>query len=49
MDRNVTDHKIDTIVDSFELYVEDNSDDDFQPVVTARERKSKFHCQTWRG
>ncbi|KAG1128238.1 hypothetical protein G6F37_013698 [Rhizopus arrhizus] len=41
MDRNVTDHKIDTIVDSFELYVEDNSDDDFQPVVTARKRKSR--------
>ncbi|KAG1149067.1 hypothetical protein G6F37_002727 [Rhizopus arrhizus] len=40
MDRNVTDHKIDTIIDSFELYVEDNSDDDFQPVVTARKRKS---------
>ncbi|KAG0735740.1 hypothetical protein G6F22_007699 [Rhizopus arrhizus] len=39
MDRNVADHKIDTIVDSFELYVEDNSDDDFQPIVTARERK----------
>ncbi|KAG1034490.1 hypothetical protein G6F43_013398 [Rhizopus delemar] len=41
MDRNVTDHKIDIIVDSFELYVEDNSDDDFQPVVTARKRKSR--------
>ncbi|KAG1032480.1 hypothetical protein G6F43_013763 [Rhizopus delemar] len=27
--------------DSFELYVEDNSDDDFQPVVTARKRKSR--------
>ncbi|KAG0747693.1 hypothetical protein G6F16_007294 [Rhizopus arrhizus] len=40
MDRNVTDHKIDTIIDSFELYVEDNSDDDLQPVVTARKRKS---------
>ncbi|KAG0735350.1 hypothetical protein G6F66_009228 [Rhizopus arrhizus] len=40
MDRNVTDHKIDTVIDSFELYVEDNSDDDFQPVVTARKRKS---------
>ncbi|KAG1541487.1 hypothetical protein G6F51_007866 [Rhizopus arrhizus] len=26
---------------SFELYVEDNSDDDFQPVVTARKRKSR--------
>ncbi|KAG0765925.1 hypothetical protein G6F24_004031 [Rhizopus arrhizus] len=41
MDRNVTDHKIDTIVDSFELHVEDNSDEDFQPVVTARKRKSR--------
>ncbi|KAG0820739.1 hypothetical protein G6F19_012303 [Rhizopus arrhizus] len=41
MDRNVTDHKIDTIIDSFELYVEDNSDDNFQPVVTARKRKSR--------
>ncbi|KAG1274939.1 hypothetical protein G6F65_010181 [Rhizopus arrhizus] len=41
MDRNVTDHKIDTIINSFELYVEDNSDDDFQPVVTARKRKSR--------
>ncbi|KAG1032679.1 hypothetical protein G6F43_013722 [Rhizopus delemar] len=41
MDRNVADHKIDTIIDSFELYVEDNSDDDFQPVVTARKRKSR--------
>ncbi|KAG1294154.1 hypothetical protein G6F64_013466 [Rhizopus arrhizus] len=41
MDRNVTDHKIDTIIDSFELYVEDNSDDDLQPVVTARKRKSR--------
>ncbi|KAG1180797.1 hypothetical protein G6F36_010325 [Rhizopus arrhizus] len=41
MDRNVTDHKIDTIIDSFELYVEDNSEDDLQPVVTARKRKSK--------
>ncbi|KAG1270104.1 hypothetical protein G6F63_011470 [Rhizopus arrhizus] len=41
MDRNVTDHKIDTVIDSFELYVEDNSDDDFQPVVTARKRKSR--------
>ncbi|KAG1148316.1 hypothetical protein G6F37_011627 [Rhizopus arrhizus] len=40
MDRNVTDHKIDTIIDSFELYVEVNSDDDFQPVVIARKRKS---------
>ncbi|KAG1136521.1 hypothetical protein G6F38_011987 [Rhizopus arrhizus] len=28
--------------DSFELYVEDNLDDDFQPVVTARKRKSKI-------
>ncbi|KAG1042688.1 hypothetical protein G6F43_011834 [Rhizopus delemar] len=27
--------------DSFELYVEDNSDDDFQPVVTAGKRKSR--------
>ncbi|KAG0933992.1 hypothetical protein G6F57_009403 [Rhizopus arrhizus] len=27
--------------DSFELYVEDNSDDDLQPVVTARKRKSR--------
>ncbi|KAG1035678.1 hypothetical protein G6F43_013191 [Rhizopus delemar] len=27
--------------DSFELYVEGNSDDDFQPVVTARKRKSR--------
>ncbi|KAG1324251.1 hypothetical protein G6F62_009203 [Rhizopus arrhizus] len=41
MDRNVIDHKIDTIIDSFELYVEDNSDDDLQPVVTARKRKSR--------
>ncbi|KAG1364811.1 hypothetical protein G6F61_013647 [Rhizopus arrhizus] len=41
MDRNVTDHKIDTTINSFELYVEDNSDDDFQPVVTARKRKSR--------
>ncbi|KAG0759153.1 hypothetical protein G6F22_005562 [Rhizopus arrhizus] len=41
MDRNVTDHKIDVIIDSFELYVEDNSDGDFQPVVTATKRKSK--------
>ncbi|KAG1396468.1 hypothetical protein G6F58_011731 [Rhizopus delemar] len=41
MDRNVTDHKIDTIIDSFELYVENNSDDDFQSVVTARKRKSR--------
>ncbi|KAG1139201.1 hypothetical protein G6F37_011160 [Rhizopus arrhizus] len=41
MDRNVTDHKIDTIIDSFELYVEDNSNDDLQPVVTARKRKSR--------
>ncbi|KAG1205532.1 hypothetical protein G6F35_011576 [Rhizopus arrhizus] len=41
MDRNVTDHKIDTIIDSFELYVEDNLDDDFQPVVTARKIKSR--------
>ncbi|KAG0811456.1 hypothetical protein G6F20_007141 [Rhizopus arrhizus] len=41
MDRNVTDHKIDTIIDLFEIYVEDNSDDDFQPVVTARKRKSR--------
>ncbi|KAG1140333.1 hypothetical protein G6F37_009132 [Rhizopus arrhizus] len=40
MDRKVTDHKIDTIIDSFELYVDDNSDDDFQPVVKARKRKS---------
>ncbi|KAG0890690.1 hypothetical protein G6F34_012312 [Rhizopus arrhizus] len=40
MDRNVTDHKIDTTIDSFELYVEDNSDDDFQPIVAARKRKS---------
>jgi hypothetical protein len=47
MDRSVTDHKIDTIIDSFELYVEDNlDDDDFQPFVTARKRKSKLHCQT---
>ncbi|KAG0904920.1 hypothetical protein G6F33_012566 [Rhizopus arrhizus] len=41
MDRNVTDHKIDTVIDSLELYVEDNSDDDFQPVVAARKRKSR--------
>ncbi|KAG1021311.1 hypothetical protein G6F43_014283 [Rhizopus delemar] len=41
MDRNATDHKIDIIIDSFKLYVEDNSDDDFQPAVTARKRKSK--------
>ncbi|KAG1447675.1 hypothetical protein G6F55_011001 [Rhizopus delemar] len=41
MDRNVTDYKIDIIIDSFELYVEDNSDDDFQPVVTAGKRKSR--------
>ncbi|KAG0905046.1 hypothetical protein G6F33_012474 [Rhizopus arrhizus] len=41
MDRNVTDHKIDTVIDSFELYVENNSDDDFQPAVTARKRKSR--------
>ncbi|KAG1379464.1 hypothetical protein G6F61_004929 [Rhizopus arrhizus] len=41
MDRNVTDHKIDTTINSFELYVGDNSDDDLQPVVTARKRKSK--------
>ncbi|KAG1135428.1 hypothetical protein G6F37_013966 [Rhizopus arrhizus] len=41
MDRNVTDHKIDTVIDLFELYVEDNSDDDFQPVVIARKRKSR--------
>ncbi|EIE84514.1 hypothetical protein RO3G_09224 [Rhizopus delemar RA 99-880] len=41
MDRNVTDHKIDIITDSFELYVEDNTDDGFQPVVTARKRKNK--------
>ncbi|KAG1051279.1 hypothetical protein G6F43_006499 [Rhizopus delemar] len=41
MDRNVTDYKIDIIIDSFELYVEGNSDDDFQPVVTARKRKSR--------
>ncbi|KAG1138572.1 hypothetical protein G6F37_010426 [Rhizopus arrhizus] len=41
MDRNVTDHKNDTIIDSFELYVEDNSDEDFQPVVIARKRKSR--------
>ncbi|KAG1002439.1 hypothetical protein G6F27_011962 [Rhizopus arrhizus] len=27
--------------DSFELYVENNSDDDFQPAVTARKRKSR--------
>ncbi|KAG0788178.1 hypothetical protein G6F22_007088 [Rhizopus arrhizus] len=40
MDRKVTDHKIDTIIDSFELYVDDNSDDDFQSVVKARKRKS---------
>ncbi|KAG1137908.1 hypothetical protein G6F37_011908 [Rhizopus arrhizus] len=32
MDRNVTDHKIDITINSFELYVEDNSDDDLQPV-----------------
>ncbi|KAG1150010.1 hypothetical protein G6F37_011296 [Rhizopus arrhizus] len=32
MDRNVTDDKIDTIIDSFEIYVEDSSDDDFQPA-----------------
>ncbi|KAG0739364.1 hypothetical protein G6F57_015275 [Rhizopus arrhizus] len=41
MDRNVIDHKIDTIIDSFELYVEDNSVDDLQPVVTARKRKNR--------
>ncbi|KAG0743126.1 hypothetical protein G6F62_008393 [Rhizopus arrhizus] len=41
MDRNVADHKIDTIIDSFELYAEDSSDDDFQPVVALRKRKSK--------
>jgi uncharacterized protein YydD (DUF2326 family) len=46
MDRNVTDHKVDTIIDSFELYVEDNTDDDLQLVVTARKRKSKLHHQT---
>jgi hypothetical protein len=46
MDRKVTIHKIDTIIDSFELYVDDNSDDDFQPVVKARKRKSKLQCQT---
>ncbi|KAG0821505.1 hypothetical protein G6F26_011539 [Rhizopus arrhizus] len=39
MDRNVTDHKTDTSIDSFELYVEDNSNEDFQSVVTARKRK----------
>ncbi|KAG1147979.1 hypothetical protein G6F38_003820 [Rhizopus arrhizus] len=39
MDRNVTDHKIDTVIDSFELYVEDDSDDDLQPVVTDRKKK----------
>ncbi|KAG1638458.1 hypothetical protein G6F44_008811 [Rhizopus delemar] len=27
--------------DSFEIYVEENSDDDFQPIVTARKRKSR--------
>ncbi|KAG1047822.1 hypothetical protein G6F43_009755 [Rhizopus delemar] len=41
MDRNVADHKIGTIIDSFELYVEDNSDNKFQPVLTARKRKSR--------
>ncbi|KAG1141720.1 hypothetical protein G6F37_008293 [Rhizopus arrhizus] len=41
MDRNVTDHKIDTVIDSFELNVEDNSDDDLQPVVAARKRKNR--------
>ncbi|KAG0738637.1 hypothetical protein G6F57_004488 [Rhizopus arrhizus] len=41
MNRNVTNHKIGTITDSFELYVKDSSDDDFQPVVTARKRKSR--------
>ncbi|KAG1449777.1 hypothetical protein G6F46_003759 [Rhizopus delemar] len=41
MGRNVADHEIDIIIDSFKIYVEDNSDDDFQPVVTAKKRKSR--------
>jgi hypothetical protein len=31
---------------STSVSVEDNSDGDFQPVVTARKRKSKLQCQT---
>ncbi|CAO3674367.1 unnamed protein product [Rhizopus stolonifer] len=39
MDRNVTSHKINILLDSFELYIENSSDDNFQPVITARKRR----------